>query len=82
MQWYMGPYGPIWMARGEKNDLHKMKQIISDRDLFLGLCRGDGYRLPLITVTASMTQPEHLYYMVTVGILFFCLSSHVFFVAS
>ena len=37
----MGPYGPIWVARGEKQNVKKVKQIISDSDFFLGLCRGD-----------------------------------------
>ena len=37
----MGPYGPIWVARGEKSNVTKVKIIISDRDFFLGLCQGD-----------------------------------------
>ena len=38
---HMGPYGPIWVARGEKSHVKEVKIIISDRDFFLGLCQGD-----------------------------------------
>ena len=38
---HTGPYGPIWVARGEKSHVKKVKIIISDRDFFLGLCHGD-----------------------------------------
>ena len=34
----MGQYEPIWMARGEKRHVKKVDIIVSDRDLFLGLC--------------------------------------------
>ena len=37
----MGPYGPIWVARGEKNNAEKVKIIICDSDFFRGLCPGD-----------------------------------------
>ena len=37
----MGPYGPIWVARGEKSNVEKVKIIISDCDFFRGLCLGD-----------------------------------------
>ena len=33
----MGP----WVARGEKNNVKKVKLIISDSDVFRGLCAGD-----------------------------------------
>ena len=32
---------PIWVAKGEKNNVEKVKTIISDSDLFRGLCLGD-----------------------------------------
>ena len=38
----MGPCGPIWVARGEKHNVGKVKIIISDGDFFLGLCLVDG----------------------------------------
>ena len=38
---HMGPYGPIWVARGEKSNVNNVKIIISDSDFFRGLCRGD-----------------------------------------
>ena len=34
---HTGPYGPIFVARGEKNQMEKVKIHISDRDFFLGL---------------------------------------------
>ena len=37
----MGPCGPIWVARGEKNNVGNVKIIISSSDFFLGLCHGD-----------------------------------------
>ena len=38
---HTGPYGPIFVARGEKSQVKKVKINISDRDFFLGLFRGD-----------------------------------------
>ena len=38
---HTGPYGPIFVARGEKNQVKKVKINISDRDFFLGLVQGD-----------------------------------------
>ena len=38
---HVGPCGPIWVARGEKNNVKKVKIMISDSDFFLGLCQGD-----------------------------------------
>ena len=38
---HMGPYGPIFVARGEKSQVKKVKINISDRDFFLGLFQGD-----------------------------------------
>ena len=32
---------PIWVARGEQSNVTNVKIIISDGNLFLGLCRGD-----------------------------------------
>ena len=37
----MGPYGPIWVARGVKSSVKKVKIIISDSDFFPGLCQED-----------------------------------------
>ena len=36
-----GPYGHVWVARGEKNNVGNVKIIISDRDFLLRLCLGD-----------------------------------------
>ena len=36
---HMGPYG--W-PEVKQNNMESEKQIISDRDIFLGLLRGDG----------------------------------------
>ena len=36
----VGPYGPTRVARGEKRNVKKVKIIISDSDLFRGLCPG------------------------------------------
>ena len=33
---HTGPYGPIFVARGEKSQVKKVKINISDRDFFLG----------------------------------------------
>ena len=51
IKWYTGPYGsirvhtglygPIFVARGEKSQVEKVKINISDRDFFLGLVQGD-----------------------------------------
>ena len=42
MRVHTGPYyGPIFVARGEKSQVNKMKINISDRDFFLGLFQGD-----------------------------------------
>ena len=38
---HTGPYGPIFVARGEKSQVEKVKINISDRDFFLGLFQGD-----------------------------------------
>ena len=38
---HTGPYGPIYVARGENNQVENVKIIISDRDFCLGLCQGD-----------------------------------------
>ena len=38
---HTGPYGPIFVARGEKSQVKKVKINISDRDFFLGLFQGD-----------------------------------------
>ncbi len=38
-------YGPIWLAGGEKNNVDIVKIIISDGDIFQGLCHGDGLLL-------------------------------------
>ena len=38
---HMDPYGPIWVARGEKNNVKNVKIINSDSDFFRGLCPGD-----------------------------------------
>ena len=38
---HTGPYGPIFVARGEKSQVKKVKINISDRDFFLGLVQGD-----------------------------------------
>ena len=38
---HTGPYGPIFLARGEKSQVEKVKINISDRDFFLGLFQGD-----------------------------------------
>ena len=38
---HTGPYGPIFVARGEKSQVKKVKIYISDRDFFLGLVQGD-----------------------------------------
>ena len=38
---HIWPYGPIWVARGEKSQVKKVKINISDRDFFLGLVQGD-----------------------------------------
>ena len=35
-----GPCGPIFVARGEKSQVEKVKINISDRDFFLGLVQG------------------------------------------
>ena len=41
MRVHTGPYGPIFVARGEKSQVKKVKINISDRDFFLGLFQGD-----------------------------------------
>ena len=37
---HMGPHGDL-EVKNNLNNLNKVKAIISDRDFFLGLCRGD-----------------------------------------
>ena len=44
----MGPYGPIFVVRGEKSQVKKVKTNISDRDFFLGLFQGDCLSHPKI----------------------------------
>ena len=44
MRVHTGPYGPIFVARGEKSQVKKVKTNISDRDFFLGLVQGDVQR--------------------------------------
>ena len=41
MRVHTGPYGPIFVARGETSQVKKVKINISDRDFFLGLFQGD-----------------------------------------
>ena len=41
MRVHTGPCGPIFVARGEKSPVEKMKINISDRDFFQGLVQGD-----------------------------------------
>ena len=41
MRVHTGPHGPIFVARGEKSQVEKVKIDISDRDFFLGLVQGD-----------------------------------------
>ena len=43
MRVHTGPYGPIFVARGEKSQARKVKINISDRDLFRGLFQGDAH---------------------------------------
>ena len=38
---HVGPYGPIWVARGEKRNVKKVKIFIRDSDFFQGLCPRD-----------------------------------------
>ena len=38
---HVSPCGPLWVARGEKSQVNKVKINISDRDFFLGLFQGD-----------------------------------------
>ena len=45
---HTGPYGPIFVARGEKSQVKKVKINISDRDFFLGLVQGDVFSLDRI----------------------------------
>ena len=41
MRVHTGPYGPIFVAKGEKSQVEKVKIDISDRDFFLGVFQGD-----------------------------------------
>ena len=41
MRVHTGPYGTIFVAKGEKSQVEQVKINISDRNLFLGLFQGD-----------------------------------------
>ena len=56
---HTGPYGPIFVARGEKSQVKKVKINISDRDFFLGLFQGNVkyiYHICLHTVRKTIIK--------------------------
>ena len=53
---HMGQYGPKWRPGSEKNDLGNVKQIISERDFFQGLNRGDPGHQSKVRPIASADQ--------------------------
>ena len=48
---HTGPYGAIFVARGEKSQVEKVKIHISDRDFFLGLVQGDVHLAGTVVLT-------------------------------
>ena len=53
MRVHTGTHGPIFVARGEKSQVKKVKINISDRDFFLGLVQGDASTRLLYNYTAN-----------------------------
>ena len=54
---HTGPCGPIFVARGEKSQVKKVKINISDRDFFLGLFQGDP--VPALLVETWSNRERH-----------------------
>ena len=56
MRVHTGTYGPIFVSRGEKSQVNKVKINISDRDFFQGLVQGDFASIPAVEMLEQILR--------------------------